>query len=237
MVNMLRCRPAGGWATAVAVYLGAAWPLGAQAPAHFRHPGLAPPGAIGSAELERGGPRPGYFQPVEITAPPGTLISLAVEGAFAEPQPAPVTAGMLIAPVYRLRVANIPQRDGEEVFPTIEVINRVYPPAGQAWRFPIPIDLAQEDLWLALEGKFVTRVVYLEDPDRALPVAEGPVARRWYDAGPGVDPLEEADRRGRPVAILRMGGRLPDDRQGPDLEFLRGSPPFTLFRPLERAER
>ena len=45
-----------------------------------------PPGAIGSLQLQRGGPLPGFFQPVEIKAPFGALISLAVDGQFDEPQ-------------------------------------------------------------------------------------------------------------------------------------------------------
>ena len=37
-------------------------------------------------------------------------------------------AGMLIGQVYRLRVTNIPHQPGVEVFPTIQVIDRLYPP-------------------------------------------------------------------------------------------------------------
>ena len=50
-----------------------------QPPVHYLHQGIMPPGAIGSRQLQRGGPLPGFFQPVEIKAPPGALISLAVE--------------------------------------------------------------------------------------------------------------------------------------------------------------
>ena len=89
------------------------------------------------------------------------------------------------------------------------MIDRLYPPPGQALRFPIPIELTLEDLELALDGRYVVRVIYLEDPRLALPVAQPADEPLWMDAGPGNDPLRMADELGRPVAILRLGGRLP----------------------------
>ncbi|MEX0712824.1 MAG: hypothetical protein WD278_10770, partial [Pirellulales bacterium] len=225
------------WASALLVLVVLASPAAAQAPeVHYQHQALAPPGAIGSVRLQRGGPLPGYFQPVEIQAPAGVKVSLALEGTFSEPYATPLNVGLLIAPVYRLRVSNIPFNEGQEVFPTIEVIDRLYTPAGQERRFPIPVELNPDDLRLAMEGKFVTRVIYLEDPELALPVREGPAGRPWYDAGPGANPLLEADQWGRPLAILRMGGRLPVDSELPDMQFLGGCPPFTLFRPWIESE-
>ncbi len=131
---------------------------------------------------------------------------------------------MLIGAVYRLRVTNIPQREGLEVFPTIEVVDRLYPPIGAEGRFPIPIELTREEIDLALAGKFVTRVIYLEDPLNASPVAEDPQEQTYFEAAVHDNPLEVADRLGRPMAILRLGGRVPEEN-GPDAAFLYGSPP------------
>lgn len=238
MVNKLRRHALGDalcWkrvaGTAAMVALLALLPAGllsAQGPGvHYLHQGVMPPGAIGGLQLQRGGPLPGFFQPVEIKAPYGVLISLAVEGQFDRPQRAPVRAGLLIAPVYRVRVTGIPHHPGEEVFPTIEIINRLYTPRGQERRFAIPLDLTQEDLELALQGKFVTRVIYLENPATALPV-QNPQGQNWFEIGPGRDPLAVADRLGRPVAILRMGGRLPALGEAPSMEFLNGCPPLEV---------
>lgn len=233
-----RVRVARTVAVALVVCLGAAVAVrGQDARVHYRHGGLAPPGAIGSVQLQRGGPLPGYFQPVEIRAPQGARISLAVSGAFDAPQLTPLRIGLLIAPVYRLKVSNLPGHEGQEVFPTIELIDRLYPPPGQERRFPVPIELTADDLALALDGKYVTRVIYLEDPDMALPVAQRADQQEWFDAGPGVNPVQEADRWGRPLAIVRMGGRVPDDRRGPDMQFLGGCPPFTFFRPWAPGEQ
>ena len=215
-------------------WLGTAAMLSAQQPGvHYLHQGIMPPGAIGSRQLQRGGPLPGYFQPVEIKAPPGALVSLAVDNQFDQPRPSSRKAGMLIGAVYRMKVTNIRLAEGAEVFPTIEVIDRLYPPVGQERRFAIPIDISEEDLKLAIAGKFVTRVIYLEDPRHALPARERPEAQNWFEAGPGQDPLAVADGLGRPVAILRLGARLPDPTDDPRIFFF-GSPPFVDF-PAEAA--
>ncbi len=205
----------------------------AQSPnAHFLQDGYAPPGAVGAAQLARGGPLHAYFQPVELQGPEGSQVALAAEGDFLEPVEGPVNVGLLIGAVYRLRVTGIPGAEEGEVYPSIEVIDRLYPPAGQERRFAIPVELSQEDLQLALAGNFVTRVIYLEDPGTALPLDDAE-ATAAYDAGPSADPLEVADRLGRPVAILRLGGRLPDDHAPPDDRFLHGCPPFSIFRPYD----
>ena len=253
MVPQLRClearrvsprvRVARAVANAVVVLATTVVATGQEPPMHYRHEGLAPPGAIGSVQLQRGGPLPGYFQPVEIRTPDGAKVSIASLGQFGVPQDTPLELGLLIAPVYRLKVSNIAGHEGQEVFPTIEVIDRLYPPPGQERRFPIPIELNADDIELALDGKFVTRVIYLEDPTMALPVAEGRQDQHWFDAGPGVNAVEEADRWGRPLAIVRMGGRVPDEQRGPDVSFVGGSAPFTIFRPavkrlpLDQAEQ
>jgi hypothetical protein len=200
-----------------------------EPPVHYLHQGVMPPGAIGGRQLQRGGPLPGFFQPVEIKAPPGALISLAVGDQFEGAQPASRKVGMLIGGVYRLRVTNIPRAPGVEVFPTIEPIDRLYAPADQQRRFAIPIDITDEDLKLAADGKFVTRVIYLEDPRQALPARDNPQSQNWFEVAPGQDPLAVADGLGRPVAILRLGGRLPQQDETVDAGFFFGSPPFVAL--------
>ena len=222
-----RSRVAGNLAMVALLSLAAGTSLAQESGVHYLHHGVMPPGAIGSRQLQRGGPLPGFFQPVEIRAPAGALVSLAVAGRFDQPQPAPLRAGLLIGQVYRLRVMNIPLNAGREVFPTIEVIDRLYAPPDQQRRFAIPVQLAQQDLQMALDGKFVTRVIYLEDPRSALPVREDPKMQNWFDIGPRRDPLAVADSLGRPVAILRLGARLPLPDEAADTDFLFGCPPWT----------
>ncbi len=196
---------------------------------HYLHQGAMPPGAIGSLRLQRGGPLHGYFQPVEIKAPEGASVSLAAEGTFIKGESTPRTVGLLVGQVYRLRVTQIPLESGVEVYPTIELVDRLFAPKGQERRFAIPIDLTVEELRLAAAGKFVTRVIYVEDPSTALPTAQEGDGVQWFDVQPGGDPLATADSLGRPVAILRLGGRLPIGDPAEEAGFCFNYPPFLQY--------
>jgi hypothetical protein len=187
--------------------------LAQRPPVHWLNAGVMPPGAIGSLRLARGGPLSGYFQPVRIRAPEGARISLAEEGGFCDSGMNQVLVGMQIGPVYRLRVSDVGPEYNQDVYPSIEVIDRLYPPNGLALRYPIPIELTEEELNLAARGNFVTRVIYLEDPNQSLPVDTKDQEQSWVEAPRGADPLVVADELGRPMAILRIGGRVPSQAQ------------------------
>jgi uncharacterized repeat protein (TIGR01451 family) len=205
----------------------------AEPPVHWLHAGAMPPGAIGSLRLHRGGPLSGYFQPVEIRAPQGARISLAMEDAYSVPQLDVALVGMLVGPVYRLQVSDIPNNPGVDLFPTVEVIDRLYPPPGLALRFPIPIELTQDELEMAARGMFVTRVIYVEEPSTALPVQQNKDGEQpWMEARRGDDPLVVADTLGRPVAILRIGGRVPA-APGIDADCGPIVPPVRVYDPSE----
>jgi hypothetical protein len=133
-----------------------------------------------------------------------------VDCQFSTPREKSLLVGMQIGPVYQFKVTNIPFAEGAEVFPTIEVVNRLYPPPALRQRFPVPVQLTAEEIRFALEGRYVTRVIYLEDPSTALPRQETPGFQRYFEIPSGQDPLRLADQLGRPMAILRMGSRVPE---------------------------
>jgi len=110
--------------------------------------------------------------------------------------------------VYRLRISDMPSFPGLEIFPTVEVLDRLHPPQGREDEFAIPVVLTAADVRTALSGQLVTRVVYLEQPQLAQDL--DPLRREIpQSVPPNVNALEEADRLGRPMAILRIGGRRP----------------------------
>jgi hypothetical protein len=212
-----------------------------RVPDGWRMPALLLLLAIAPGNLAGQTPSPAYrptmpscFQPVEFIGPPGTQLSVAAQGAFLEPRPLPQVVSLLIGPLYRLRITGLAGEEGREVFPSVELLDRMCPPPGQELRFPVPIELTEDDLRLALSGHFVTRVIYVEDPSLALQAVGDPDHPSWFDIGPGLDPLKEAKHHGRPIAILRLGGRLPDDSRGPDMQFLAGCPPLVLHGPPRR---
>jgi hypothetical protein len=109
--------------------------------------------------------------------------------------------------IYRLRITNIPGRPGVELFPTLEVAPVTPRTDAYLAHSPIPVQFTEEDFDQVLSGNFVTKVIYLPDPEfqeLALAGVETLVSTRL---DPGVDPIAEADRRGSILAILRIGNK------------------------------
>jgi hypothetical protein len=107
--------------------------------------------------------------------------------------------------IYRLKLTNLPDRPGVELYPTLEVAPVTPRTDAYLAHAPIPLQFTDEDLDQILSGNFVTKVIYLPDPEfqeLALVGVETLVSTRL---DPGVDPISEADRRGSIMAILRVG--------------------------------
>ena len=184
-----------------------------------------PTGTVGQMQLLKRLPHAGYYQPVEVRVPQRAQVGIAQNGVFTTPQPQSIKCGLLIGQVYRYKITNIPNQPGLELYPSVELVNRLYPPAGKAWKYPIPIHITQEELEMASRGQFVIRVVYLENPRRALPALISKDEQRVFQIHEKEDPLQSADRLGRPLAIIRIGSRVPDlDVQTGRFNF--GCPPW-----------
>jgi len=173
------------------------------------------PGAIGVTRRLQPGPRsesmlPHAVQPVEIRGPKGMRISIETAEGWSPEQTGPLRMGLVVGCPYRLKITNIPQRAGVELFPSVRVLAKLATPPGMAWRFPVEIVLDEDDLSLALAGSHVRRVVYSAcDPDVPDVVPEG-----WFDVRPGDDCLDVATTLGDPVAEVLLGNRLPADLAG-----------------------
>ena len=109
--------------------------------------------------------------------------------------------------IYRLRLMNIPGRPGITLYPTLEVAPVTPRTDAYLAHAPVPIQFTEEDFDQVVSGNFVTKVVYLPDPEfqeLALSGVETLVSTRL---DPGADPVAEADRRGSILAVLRMGSK------------------------------
>jgi hypothetical protein len=107
--------------------------------------------------------------------------------------------------IYRLKFANIPRREGVELYPTLEVGAALPRTEAYLAHNGIPVQFTDEDFDHVLSGRGVTKIIYLPDPefqDRALDGVETLVSTRL---DPSVDPIIEADKRGAILAIVRMG--------------------------------
>ena len=75
--------------------------------------------------------------------------------------------------------------------------------------WPAPILFTQGDIERALGGSVITKVVYLEDPERAIPAEFGLNAPVEIPAGSEGEAVKEAVANGRLVAVVRLGNRIP----------------------------
>lgn len=178
----------------------------AQSPGHFPLDHTVPPGVLSHFHSIA---EPGLYnspQPVRVTLPgEGRVTFLGIDE---ESRPAPAQATLLVGHVYRIRISDLPGMPGVELYPTIELVHRLHPPVELLDEFPVPIDITEDEIASVLGDQMVTKVIYLERPDLAAPQPQenGP---RVTDLRPADNLIETATRLGRPVVILRMGGRIP----------------------------
>jgi DNA-binding CsgD family transcriptional regulator len=66
--------------------------------------------------------------------------------------------------IYRLKITDIPGREGIELYPSLEVAPVAPRTAAFLAHNSIPFQLTEEDLDQVTTGNFVTKVVYLPDP-------------------------------------------------------------------------
>ncbi|MGO9114911.1 MAG: hypothetical protein ACLP9L_37340 [Thermoguttaceae bacterium] len=109
--------------------------------------------------------------------------------------------------LYRLKLANIPGRPGVELFPSLEVGPAM--PRTEAFlaHNAIPVEFTDEDFDQVMTGNFVTKVIYLPDPEFQEMALAGVGTLVSTRLDPGVDPIVEADRRGAIMAIVRLGNK------------------------------
>lgn len=194
---------------------------------HYVYDQFVPPGVAGQMSVQAGKVRPFHPQQVRVSIPcEGTVTFFA--GAPNRPLDlsAPAQVAVMVGPMYRIKLSNLVDFPHTEFFPSIELIDELHPPPGQAERFPIEIEFLQEELAWAAKGRLVTKVVYLEQPDR-VPVRNLQGTPRVTDVAQGENAVGHADLLGRPIAIVRLGGRLPDTHS-PDPQFWGPLPPVTI---------
>jgi hypothetical protein len=157
-----------------------------------------------------GVPSPNMTSQVAFIGPEGMAVTwdVSAPGAFdSEALTCPARYNFPQAAIYRLKMTNIPGRPGIELYPTLEVGPMM--PRTEAFlaHNAIPVQFTPEDFDQVQSGNFVTKVIYLPDPEfqeLALAGVETLVSTRL---DPGVDPVVEADRRGAILAIVRLGNK------------------------------
>jgi hypothetical protein len=190
-------------------------------------PGLRPPGAVAAVGALTGGPpAPFPIQRTEVrfVGPPGTKIawygpSADGKGGFG-PQylEAPARYNFLQASIYRLKLSDIPNRPGMELYPTLEVVPSNPKTCTFLAHSAVPIAFTEEDFEQVAAGNFVVKVIYLPDPQFQDLAATGPDEVVSSRLEPGVDPIVEAKRRGSILLVVRLGNIDLEARNTPAMD-------------------
>lgn len=125
--------------------------------------------------------------------------------AFRDQVTTPGRYNFLQGGVYRLRLSSIPKRANLELYPTIEVVPQNPKTSTFLAHSAIPLSFTDDDFEQATSGNFVVKVIYLPDPafqELATGLPDEVVSTKLE---PGIDPVQEAQRRGSILAIIRLG--------------------------------
>ena len=198
-------------------------------------PGVLGPSAM-SPNAMGPGMMPGHFQQTSLAdhnrmppsapmhgpapfVPTSQVNFLGVEGLvvnFDATRPGTFDSNPLIFPathdfpqgqIYRLRLSSIPGHPGRELFPTLEIA----PTAARTQAFlahsSVPVEFTDNDFDQVFSGNFVTKVVYLPNPEFQGIAMSGVGTLVNTQLQPGVDPIVEASKRGSILAVIRMGNK------------------------------
>lgn len=111
------------------------------------------------------------------------------------------------AGLYRCKLTNVPGHEGVELYPTIEIGTPTPNTVAFISHNAIPIQLTPDDFNQVTAGNFVTKVIYLPDPDFQHLAVAGVETLVSTRLDPGIDPVVEADRRGSILGIIRIGNK------------------------------
>lgn len=187
--------------------------------------GDATSGVVGASCAVDGGPfippgggvmmtsgMPGMISTAQVTfgSPDGMNVRYDVTGSGlfdSEPLVVPARQNFPQGGLYRLKLTNIPSRPGVELYPTVELAYANPRTGAYLAHNSVPLQFSEEDFDQVLTGNFVTKVIYLPDPEFQGPAIAGIDTLVSTRLDPGIDPIVEADRRGSILAIIRLGDK------------------------------
>lgn len=167
------------------------------------------PGQASQIKLMGNPANVGKYQAVKVVAPEGVDLAVASGGAFVSTMQPQYSVGMQLGSLYRFRIEGTEVGRKYELYPSVELLDFLHPPKGLETDFPVLVVITESDIRAANAGRLVTKVIYLEDPETALPRTGKKELQPWYDVSASEDPVRTAAGLGRPMAILRIGSRVP----------------------------
>jgi len=178
--------------------------------------GFGPPGAVAAQgippQAALGGGRMATTRTeVRFVGPAGMKISWygmrtdGMPGFGASQIEAPGRYNFAQGAIYRLKLADIPNRPGVELYPTLEVVPSNLRTDAFIAHAAVPVFFTEDDLEQVANGNYVVKVIYLPYPQYADLAITGPDEVVSTRLEPGVDPIQEAMKRGSIMLVVRLG--------------------------------
>ncbi len=172
--------------------------LAASASAQFPyHPALPAP------------PPPSPLMYLRFTGPPGSKITIyrgVDQGQILE---LPLVLGFRPGYSYRFAVSDLPNLPRRVFYPSLEVRGSLaLLPKMRNADFPAHINFTEEEFGKTMQGIYVKKVVTLERPDQALPIATKADMPIEIQVTGSRDPVVEAAERGQPLVVYHVGQRF-----------------------------
>jgi len=192
-------------------------------PGIYPVPGMGPPGAVAAygATVMMGGspapaamPAPAPLVAAKFLAPKGVRVTAFAGSPLAKMFDTPTVMGLRPGYVYRFELTNLPYEPGKSLFPEVELRGVLVPRPGMKYMdYPIPLLFSPEDIDRALAGALITKVIYLEDPEKAIPTEAAADAPIEIPEDSEQLALKAARDNGRLMAIVRIGNRKPSQEE------------------------
>lgn len=197
-------------------------------------PNMVPTGVVASVGALTG-PTPNRFPTkrteVRFAGPAGMNIAWFApspdgkQGFSSTQLEAPARYNFVQAALYRLKLSNIPNRPGLELYPTLEVVPSNAKTDPFLAHSAVPVVFTEEDFDQVAAGNFLVKVIYLPDPQFQDVATIGPDEVVSSRLEPGADPVAEAYRRGNILLIVRMGNI---DLEAPNTPAMDAPSPYML---------
>ncbi len=146
---------------------------------------------------------------VRFAGPKGTKITVYRGFDAGQTLELPCTLGFRPGYSYRLAVFDVPGFPGQVFCPSLEVRGTLaLSPKMKHADFPAHINFSEDEFRRVATGSFVKKVVALERPDMAYPVATKPNEPLEIPVPANRDPYLEAAERGQPLVVFQLGQRF-----------------------------
>ncbi|MCE9562790.1 MAG: DUF11 domain-containing protein [Planctomycetes bacterium] len=185
-------------------------------------PGQGPPGAVAAlgAIVPRIAPTqaapviPAPLVAAKFLAPKGVRVTAFPGSPLGRMFDVPTVLGLRPGFVYRFALGNLPGEPGKTLYPEVELRGVLVPRPGMKYMdYPIPLLFSPSDIDRALSGNLITKVIYLEDPEKAIPAEASADAPIEIPEDTEKLALKAAFDNGRLMAIVRIGNRKPSPEE------------------------